>query len=638
MYNTRPEDQGRQRPCTQRERIRHHAVGMCSLAMGLFLATAVWADPGTGLPGPAARDSVPVDEPAVCSDRWASEPVHLSAEITPLSPAEVAAASTPTASRGLRDTIVVTYSDQPFEGTFNGTFPPGMVATEIAAATYNVAAIDFPILLNMSEMIWAQNHFNPTTTAWSYLVWDGEPNTGTLVASFSSDGIILPHVQLPVGGSQAVNLQVTVDPGDPEQIIIYDTGGTHKFSVGFRIDAHNNPPISPCSCPLGTLPAVCCPPQPSSNAWPAMDAAGPAYGSLEWLWARDCPGGSSWCFDTGWFRLSTYPEVYVNDWAIRVTYTPLGGGPTGACCHADTSCTETTESSCTSGDGIYQGDGTTCSPTNPCLTGACCHADQTCTDDAQYSSCQTPGDTFYSAQTCAQVGTCPEPVGACCQPGQPGNCVNGTTETVCTTSLGGTWVGPGSDCYDPGDPCMQACCFLPSGCVDLEVNNCALADGFAQGPYTACATTVCFPSGACCYLDGSCDDDVPEADCTAAGGTFKGDGVLCASVSCPQPYGACCLSSGNCIYVQQASCLGIPNAHWAGPFTTCFTGLCPLCDSGDANQDGHVDLEDFARFQFCFLGLDGGTGPCKCLDIDHDNDVDLNDYKLFRPKLEAGGP
>lgn len=48
----------------------------------------------------------------------------------------------------------------------------------------------------------------------------------------------------------------------------------------------------------------------------------------------------------------------------------VGGiiGVTGACCFPDGSCTPSTETACEGAGGVYQGDGTTCSP-NPCPGG-----------------------------------------------------------------------------------------------------------------------------------------------------------------------------------------------------------------------------------------------------------------------------
>ena len=62
---------------------------------------------------------------------------------------------------------------------------------------------------------------------------------------------------------------------------------------------------------------------------------------------------------------------------LSVTFTPPGN--VGACCLASGSCTVVSSATCASLGGVYQGDGTACSP-NPCPqpTGACCLAGQVC--------------------------------------------------------------------------------------------------------------------------------------------------------------------------------------------------------------------------------------------------------------------
>lgn len=61
---------------------------------------------------------------------------------------------------------------------------------------------------------------------------------------------------------------------------------------------------------------------------------------------------------------------------------------------------------------------------------------------------------------------------------------------------------------------------------------------------------------------------------------------------------------------------------------------CPEL-SADYNDDGYVDLRDYARFQACFTD----EGPVSCgdgcsrLDLDPDDDVDLDDYAAFRKRL-----
>jgi spore coat protein A len=91
------------------------------------------------------------------------------------------------------------------------------------------------------------------------------------------------------------------------------------------------------------------------------------------------------------------PELIVN-------YTPLV--ISGGCCQGAT-CTIETPADCTTLGGVYQGDGTSCSP-NPCVEpfGACCASDGTCTEDTQ-STCEGGGGVFQGdGSTCATV-ECP---------------------------------------------------------------------------------------------------------------------------------------------------------------------------------------------------------------------------------------
>ncbi len=406
--------------------------------------------------------------------------------------------------RGFCPQVQETYSDQQFSGQGTFSLPPGMVEQEIAAATFTVPSTDWPVLIDFTEIVWAQSHSNPTTTAWTYFVWQGTPASGTIVSQISSDGDLVPHINLPVGTARAVVLGVTIDPGDPEQIIVQNNG-SNQFSVGFRIDSHNNSPVAPCSCGLGSLPAICCPPNASQNAWPAMDSGGLNFGNNNWLFARDCPGSTGLCdlVPNGWFRLSD-PSLggsqFVKDWAIRVLYTPLNCTlPMGACCTGG-SCSEMGEGSCNAISGTYQGDGV----------------------------------------LCADV-SCPQPEGACC--------------------------------------------FMPSGCFNTTSANCEAADGEWRGIGSLCETIVCYPRGACCLPDGSCTEDTSDTDCAAAGGFFNGDGTTCEQVFCPQPIGACCLNNGNCLELEEFDCAQIPMSHWAGFGSDCLdgdiNGTADDCEAGD---------------------------------------------------------
>jgi len=193
--------------------------------------------------------------------------------------------------------------------------------------------------------------------------------------------------------------------------------------------------------------------------------------------------------------------------------------------------------------------------------------------------------------------------GACCL--NSGGCQGGQTSAECA-QLGGTFQGNGTTCGPTTCPePTQACCFMPSGCLDFSVADCGTAGGFPQGPGTSCATVVCFPRGACCQPDGTCDDDVAEADCEAGGGTFQGDDSTCAGVSCPQPTGACCLSNGNCLVLTEADCGVIPNSVWAGAFTNCAdgngNGTADDCEL-ECFDDGDCDDEDPCTQDTCAGG------------------------------------
>jgi hypothetical protein len=52
----------------------------------------------------------------------------------------------------------------------------------------------------------------------------------------------------------------------------------------------------------------------------------------------------------------------------------------------------------------------------------------------------------------------------------------------------------------------------------------------------------------------------------------------------------------------------------------------------DADADGDVDLQDFARFQSCFNGPNqpAAASDCGVNDFDHDSDVDFNDFLEFQ--------
>ena len=64
-----------------------------------------------------------------------------------------------------------------------------------------------------------------------------------------------------------------------------------------------------------------------------------------------------------------------------------------------------------------------------------------------------------------------------------------------------------------------ACCIASTEtCQDLSAADCATQGGTYSGDSTSCGTYICFPHGACCLGNGTCQGDaLSPAQCTARG-------------------------------------------------------------------------------------------------------------------------
>ena len=82
------------------------------------------------------------------------------------------------------------------------------------------------------------------------------------------------------------------------------------------------------------------------------------------------------------------------------------------------------------------------------------------------------------------------------------------------------------------------------------------------------------PSGACCYVDGSCDVQF-ALDCQAGGGVYQGDGTNCAEANCQPLTQACCINpcTGECLDLLPEDCVA-QNGAPQGPGTSCSMQLC----------------------------------------------------------------
>jgi len=371
----------------------------------------------------------------------------------------------------------VTHSDPSiFEGGMYN-IQLGFAENELAIASYNVDAADYPITVEAMECVFAQNTTVQTETHWQLVVWDGPPQPDYVHSIYYSDDIILPHLVMPTG-LRGTNIKVVVDPEDPTQIILQNDSGLNMFSIGFGVFRHNDAPQNPCSAA----------PEPSTNAFPTTDVDGVATLTGNWLSALIC---GTLCDDVNRFiDLFEFFCRPTGDWVIRATYS--------------------------------------CS-----LNGACCDVDATCNDAADRSACEAAGGTFMGGDMlCADV-TCPTPVGACCVTGV---CLDDLEQATCESLTNGMYMGNGTLC-DEMLCASGACCMQDGSCQDLMEIECDTVGGTYEGGGTECLSVECpQPRGSCC-IDGYCVPNQARDTCELLG-TWNGLGSTCepdpCGVSCPE--------------------------------------------------------------------------------------------------------
>lgn len=382
------------------------------------------------------------------------------------------------APRGACPPNVASHTDANFSG---GSFVAqgGFAQGEIAAVSFVLPANAFPIKINLAEMIFAtQSASVQTTTEWSFLVWAGTPTNGSLEYEFNSDNEILPHLIIPPG-TNGVNVQVMVDPGDPEQIIISDPGN-HTFTIGYRVDRHNQQTQNPCI----VAPPSCC------NAFPTTDTSGLANPTNNWLYALNCGIGTC----AGWKRFSELVAGVCRpsgDWVMRATWESVncGNDAAGACCLPAGGCEIRTRTECAAANGSYLGDNI----------------------------------------LCGELG-CPPPIQACCFPAS-GGCLN-LFPADCMAA-GGIPGGEGNMCGTFVCFPTGACCLPDGSCIGpVSPANCQAQGGVFQGNSTSCGTVNCpIPTGACCFNTNFCLT-LTQSECATAGGSYQGHGTTCATNPC----------------------------------------------------------------------------------------------------------
>jgi len=164
-----------------------------------------------------------------------------------------------------------------------------------------------------------------------------------------------------------------------------------------------------------------------------------------------------------------------------------------------------------------------------------------------------------------------------CDPPPNGDCA--VTVDDLLTAIGSY----GADCQPRG-----ACCYGVDGCDENTLESDCMGDWLGD-------TSTCDEchGGACCYTDGSCTVGTPD-ECTAAGGTYSGDGIDCDAAACPQPSpGACCVGFTDCLDGLLPEDCEAFGGTFQGNDTVCTDGLCGWggCPDG-ATPEGVPCQED----------------------------------------------
>ena len=158
--------------------------------------------------------------------------------------------------------------------------------------------------------------------------------------------------------------------------------------------------------------------------------------------------------------------------------------------------------------------------------------------------------------------------------------------------------------------------------LDTEA-GCDDAGGTYQGDGSVCADVTCpLLTGACLFFEseggsGNCIETT-EADCESQGGYYQGDGTTCP------PEGACCIS-GNCFETTPANC-SKAGGTYQGDDVACEDVTCPQ-PSNDLCDDAFELFLGDTPFDTTQALTDGANPVC----VNVDNDI----WYDFEPAIDG---
>ena len=228
-------------------------------------------------------------------------------------------------------------------------------------------------------------------------------------------------------------------------------------------------------------------------------------------------------------------------------------------------------------------------------TGACCITAVECYDDIPLNDCVAFSGTYMGdGSSCNVDGTCYN-AGACCF--DPSQCVVLLVQE-CIENFG-TYMGDGSFCNADGT-CYNAgaCCIDTDECSIVLEQDCIAGAGTYLGDGSFCNPDgSCYNAGACCIDDNGASQCAITLlnDCIDSGGSYAGDGTVCSpDWSCPEEYnsGACCINTA-CLNMTLMRCEEF-NGIYHGNNSFCGDAdvECVATCNADLDGDGEVKVAD----------------------------------------------
>jgi hypothetical protein len=308
---------------------------------------------------------------------------------------------------------------------------------------------------------------------------------------------------------------------------------------------------------------------------------------------------------------TTYGEV--EDYTVNVRE----AAPFGACCVGFDCTPDLSEADCLAAGGIYQGDGSNCTP-NPCV-GACCLPDGSCDDTGDAAYCDGIGGIYQGDATDCVPNPCPLPGEDCAS----AVVIPGVPYTINFDNDENTADGPPASCdpFGTGVLMQNDQWFVWTADQDCVASAVATPTGYNlvmviwEGPDCNSLTEIA------CANSGTASGNIEQADfAVVAGNTYWiqiGDtgsietgGPTILDLACGTGEGACCFPDASCVVLPLGDC-DAQGGIFEGANTTCDPNPCTLLAGEDCGESYVIPALPFTgTFDNDLYSADGPVGSC----------------------------